>query len=82
MTQKEANNILKKKHPQGYIRYSDIGRKAHINIVVLVSFTQHGKDYRYKGSYESVLIKLGCMEAPIFESTYKPENNIFLKRNW
>ena len=78
MTEKEANKILQEKYPQGYIRYNDLGRKTHSNRVVLVSFTEHGKDYRYTGGYESVLIKLGCLEPVIFERTYKLENNMFI----
>ncbi len=27
MTEKEANDILHEKYPQGYIRYNDLGRK-------------------------------------------------------
>ena len=79
MTEKEANNILNEKYPEGYIRYNDLGRKSHTNRVVIVSFTQHGKDYQYKGSYDDVLIRLGCMEAPpAIERTYKLENNMFI----
>ena len=83
MTEKEANDILQEKYPNGYIRYNDMGRKSHTNRVVIVCFTEHGKDYRYSGGYESVLIQLGCMEAPPpIERTYKYEDNIFFKRNW
>ena len=84
MTQKEANGILCQKYPKGYIRYIDLGRRSHSNESVVVTFTEHGKDYRYKGSFETVLVKLGCMEytyAPPARS-YSPEDNIFLKRNW
>lgn len=79
MTEKEANAILQKKYPKGYIRYNDLGRKSNTNRVVIVTFTQHGKDYRYTGGYASVLIQLGCMEAPPpIERTYKLENNMFI----
>ena len=78
MTEQEANDILHEKYPQGYIRYNDLGRKSHTNRAVIVCFTEHGKDYRYTGGYESVLITLGCMEPVIYERPYKLENNIFI----
>ena len=79
MTEKEANAILNKKYPQGYIRYNDLGRKSNTNRVVIVCFTEHGKDYQYSGSYADALIRLGCMEAPpAIERTYKLENNMFI----
>ena len=75
MTQKEANNILQEKYPEGYIRYNDLGRKSNTNRVVIVTFTEHGKDYQYKGGFESVLIKLGCMEPVIYETIYTSDYN-------
>ena len=79
MTQKEANDILHTKHPQGYIRYNDLGRKSNTNRVVIVTFTEHGKDYQYAGSYADALIRLGCMEAPPApERTYELKNNMFI----
>ena len=83
MTQKEANDILNKKYPEGYIRYLDLGRKSHSNKSVAVTFTEHGKDYRYDGGFESVLVRLGCMKAaPTPERTYEYEKNIFFQKNW
>lgn len=83
MTEKEANKILQEKYPQGYIRYSDIGSKANTNRVILVSFTAHGKDYRYEGGFESVLVRLGCMKpTPMPERSYNLEDNIFFQKNW
>ena len=75
MTEKEANSILQKKYPQGYIRYNDLGRKSNTNRVVIVTFTEHGKDYRYTGGFESVLIKLGCMEPVKYETIYTSDYN-------
>jgi hypothetical protein len=83
MTQKQANDILSQKYPQGYIRYIDLGRKSNTNRIVVVTFTAHGKDYRYDGGFESVLVRLGCMEAtPAPERTYNLEDNIFFQKNW
>ena len=83
MTQKKANGILCQKYPKGYIRYIDLGRRSHSNESVVVTFTEHGKDYTYKGSYETVLVRLGCMKAaPTPERSYNPEDNIFFQKNW
>jgi hypothetical protein len=83
MTEKQANDILCKKYPEGYIRYIDAGRKSHTNRVVVVTFTEHGKDYRYEGGFETVLVRLGCMKsAPAPERTYNLEDNIFFQKNW
>lgn len=75
MTEQEANSILQKKYPQGYIRYNDLGRKSNTNRVVIVTFTAHGKDYRYTGGFESVLIKLGCLEPVKYETIYTSDYN-------
>lgn len=83
MTQKEANAILCEKYPEGYIRYIDLGRKSHSNKSVVVTFTAHGKDYRYEGGFETVLVRLGCMKpVPAPERTYNLEDNIFFQKNW
>ncbi len=74
MTEKEANDILHEKYPQGYIRYNDLGRKSHTNRAVIVCFTEHGKDYRYSGSYADALISLGCMEPIKYETIYRSDD--------
>ena len=73
MTNKTANEILRKKYSNGSIRYWN-GR-IEINFVGII-----GKEYKYNNSnYQDALASLGLcdyVKRPVLEST---EKNIFLE---
>jgi len=79
MSQDEATTILRTKYPTGRIYYKDMGRFSHSNNTVIVNFTDTGKDYRYNGSYSSVLCHLGLLTIEtIVYSVSDPSKNPFL----